>query len=103
MTHGWKPKGGFLQYRLEGYDEAFLLCLLVLGFPACPLSESRGTTASDGPGLQTVKVDGTGRRFFDYLARGVPHWPDDGTLAPWARRRVRHSRTRVSSYRAGKD
>ncbi len=23
-------------------------------------------------------------KFFDYLARGVPHGPDDGTLAPWA-------------------
>ena len=23
-------------------------------------------------------------RFYDYLARGVPFGPDDGTLAPWA-------------------
>jgi hypothetical protein len=43
-----------------------------------------GITASDGPGPRTIKVDGVKRRFFDYLARGVPHGPDDGTIAPWA-------------------
>ena len=43
-----------------------------------------GITASDGPGPSTLKVNGIERRFFDYLARGVPHGPDDGTLAPWA-------------------
>ena len=43
-----------------------------------------GITASDGPGPRTMKVNGARRRFFDYLARGVPHGPDDGTIAPWA-------------------
>jgi hypothetical protein len=43
-----------------------------------------GITASDGPGPATLRVDGVERRFFDYKARGVPHGPDDGTLAPWA-------------------
>jgi hypothetical protein len=43
-----------------------------------------GITASDGPGPDTIKIDGVERRFFDYLARGVPYGPDDGTLAPWA-------------------
>jgi hypothetical protein len=43
-----------------------------------------GITASDGPGPATLTVDGVGRRFFDYLARGVPDGPDDGTIAPWA-------------------
>ncbi len=43
-----------------------------------------GVTASDGPGPATHKVDGVKRKFFDYLARGVPDGPDDGTLAPWA-------------------
>jgi hypothetical protein len=43
-----------------------------------------GITASDGPGPDTVKIDGIERRFFDYLARGVPFGPDDGTIAPWA-------------------
>ena len=43
-----------------------------------------GITASDGPGPDTIKVDGIERQFFDYIARGVPYGPDDGTLAPWA-------------------
>jgi hypothetical protein len=43
-----------------------------------------GITASDGPGPETIKVDGIERQFFDYVARGVPYGPDDGTIAPWA-------------------
>jgi hypothetical protein len=43
-----------------------------------------GLTASDGPGERTLTIDGVERRFFDYLARGVPDGPDDGTIAPWA-------------------
>jgi hypothetical protein len=43
-----------------------------------------GITASDGPGPETIKLNGIERRFFDYLARGVPYGPDDGTVAPWA-------------------
>ncbi len=43
-----------------------------------------GITASDGPGPGTIEIDGRKRHFFDYLARGVPDGPDDGTLAPWA-------------------
>ena len=43
-----------------------------------------GITASDGPGFETRNVDGIERSFFDYVARGVPFGPDDGTLAPWA-------------------
>lgn len=43
-----------------------------------------GITASDGPGPATVKVEGVERQFFDYIARGAPHGPDDGTVAPWA-------------------
>ena len=43
-----------------------------------------GITASDGPGPDTIKVSGIERQFFDYLGRGVPYGPDDGTLAPWA-------------------
>jgi hypothetical protein len=46
--------------------------------------ECWGVTASDGPGPATIKLDGVDRQFFDYVARGVPHGPDDGTLAPWA-------------------
>ncbi|HSL26018.1 MAG TPA: glucoamylase family protein, partial [Acidimicrobiia bacterium] len=43
-----------------------------------------GMTASDGPGPATLTIDGRKRRFFDYLARGAPGGPDDGTLAPWS-------------------
>lgn len=42
-----------------------------------------GITASDGPGPSTRKVRGIERQFYDYVARGVPYGPDDGTLAPW--------------------
>ncbi len=43
-----------------------------------------GITASDGPGPNNVKVNGIQRHFFDYIGRGVPYGPDDGTVAPWA-------------------
>ena len=43
-----------------------------------------GITASEGPGPDTIKINGIERQFFDYVSRGVPYGPDDGTLAPWA-------------------
>jgi hypothetical protein len=43
-----------------------------------------GFTACDGPGNETLKVDGRVRRFAGYAARGVPYGPDDGTVAPGA-------------------
>ncbi len=43
-----------------------------------------GLTASDGPGWETRRVNGIERTFFDYVARGAPYGPDDGTIAPWA-------------------
>ncbi|MEO7127550.1 MAG: glucoamylase family protein, partial [Rhodoferax sp.] len=43
-----------------------------------------GITASDGPGPAKRTIKGRQRKFFDYLARGVPDGPDDGTVAPWA-------------------
>ena len=43
-----------------------------------------GITASEGPGPDSIKIDGIERKFFDYVGRGVPYGPDDGTLAPWA-------------------
>jgi hypothetical protein len=165
VTHGYKPRTGFLKHRWAGYDEALLLYILGLGSPTYPLpvesyrawlstyawktiyehefvyagplfihqlphiwidfrgiqdsymrekgldyfENSRratyvqreyairnprefafyskdcwGLTASDGPGPATVTVEGVQRRFFDYLARGAPLGPDDGTVAPWA-------------------
>ena len=43
-----------------------------------------GITASEGPGPGSLEVGGVARPVFDYIARGVPYGPDDGTLAPWA-------------------
>ena len=43
-----------------------------------------GLTASDGPGWTVRQFPGIERHFFDYVARGVPYGPDDGTVAPWA-------------------
>lgn len=43
-----------------------------------------GLSASDGPGPGELTVDGRRRRFWDYVARGAPFGPDDGTLTPWA-------------------
>lgn len=43
-----------------------------------------GITASEGPGPSTIKLGGIERTFYDYLGRGVPYGPDDGTLSPWA-------------------
>jgi hypothetical protein len=43
-----------------------------------------GISASDGPGPATLVIAGVKRKFFDYIARGVPYGPDDGTIAPWA-------------------
>jgi len=37
LTHGWKPKTGFLRYRWKQYDEALLLYVLGLGSPTFPL------------------------------------------------------------------
>jgi hypothetical protein len=42
-----------------------------------------GITACDGPGWHRRMVHGIERRFFDYIARGAPFGPDDGTIAPW--------------------
>ena len=43
-----------------------------------------GLTACEGPGPETSNVAGVERQFFDYVGRGVPHGPDDGTIASWA-------------------
>ena len=41
-------------------------------------------SAGDGPGRKTLRIDGRNRRFFGYVARGVPYGPDDGTITPSA-------------------
>jgi hypothetical protein len=42
-----------------------------------------GFTASDGPGPARRVVRGVELEFFDYIARGAPYGPDDGTVSPW--------------------
>ena len=42
-----------------------------------------GITASDGPGPDMLKINEIERQFFDYVGRGVPYGPDDGTISPW--------------------
>jgi hypothetical protein len=43
-----------------------------------------GFTASDGPGVESAIVNGKLYVFYDYIARGAPFGPDDGTVSPWA-------------------
>src|SRR6476620_3541167 len=43
-----------------------------------------GLTASNGPGPATQLYKGIKRTFYDYIARGAPYGPDDGTIAPWS-------------------
>src|SRR5450631_467060 len=43
-----------------------------------------GFTASDGPGPAILIIEGVEKIFYDYIARGVPFGPDDGTISPWA-------------------
>jgi hypothetical protein len=43
-----------------------------------------GFTASDGPGPCVLEINGVARVFYDYIARGAPFGPDDGTISPWA-------------------
>src|SRR5215813_5177430 len=42
-----------------------------------------GFTASDGPGWVKGQVNGVEQDFYEYIARGAPFGPDDGTVAPW--------------------
>jgi hypothetical protein len=37
LTMGWKPGGGFLRWRYQGYDEAILLYALAMGSPTHPI------------------------------------------------------------------
>ena len=43
-----------------------------------------GFTASDGPGPARIMIEGVEKIFYDYIARGVPFGPDDGTISPWS-------------------
>ena len=43
-----------------------------------------GFSAGDGPGNATATYRGRKHKFYDYIARGAPFGPDDGTISPWA-------------------
>lgn len=43
-----------------------------------------GLSAGDGPGAEESRENDKDRRYFGYMARGVPFGPDDGTISPWA-------------------
>src|SRR5262249_10586899 len=53
-----------------------------LGFVRCG-EHGWGFTAWHGLGRARRRVNGVEREFFDYIARGAPFGPDDGTVAPW--------------------
>ena len=40
VSHGWRPRSGFLRYRWGGYTEALILYVLGLGSPTHPLPPS---------------------------------------------------------------
>ena len=43
-----------------------------------------GFTASDGPADAHATFRNHNQTFYDYIARGAPFGPDDGTISPWA-------------------
>ncbi|HMG83041.1 MAG TPA: glucoamylase family protein [Ferruginibacter sp.] len=53
-----------------------------MGF-ACYGPNCWGLTASDGPGPALLKIADKEFTFYDYIARGAPFGPDDGTISPW--------------------
>lgn len=40
VTHGWKPKTGFIKYRWTGYSEALILYVLALASPSFPIPDA---------------------------------------------------------------
>jgi hypothetical protein len=39
VTHGWRPRTGFIKYRWTGYSEALILYVLALASPTFPLPQ----------------------------------------------------------------
>ncbi len=96
LSHVWVDfrgiQDGFMQGKGIDYFENSRRATLAqqryaianpLGFKSYG-SHCWGITASEGPGPGRITVNGADRELFDYVARGVPYGPDDGTLAPWA-------------------
>jgi hypothetical protein len=45
ISHGWKPRRGFLKARWTGYDESLILYVLALGSPTHPIPQDTCPTA----------------------------------------------------------
>lgn len=67
MTHVHRQYAIRNPHRFTGYDK-----------------NCWGFTASDGPADDTAKFHDREQTFYDYIARGAPFGPDDGTISPWA-------------------
>lgn len=63
LSHGYKPKSGFLQWRWEGYSEALILYTLALGSPTFPIG-------SDSYAAFTATYDWKHEYGIDYLYAG---------------------------------
>ena len=53
------------------------------GLRRATASTAGGSRPATAPAGCKRVVDGVEREFFDYIARGAPFGPDDGTVAPW--------------------
>ena len=96
MSHIWLdlrgPRDAFMRTHDSDYAENSRRAALVQQRYAirnpqrCAMygEHAWGITASDGPGTRARGQRVAGRTYYDYVARGVPDGPDDGTLAPWA-------------------
>jgi hypothetical protein len=87
ISHVWIDFRGIQDYYENSRRATYVQQQYAIANPLKFVGYSRdcwGITASDGPGPDTVKVQGIERQFFDYVGRGVPYGPDDGTIAPWA-------------------
>jgi hypothetical protein len=96
MSHLWLDFHGIQddlnrKYKIDYFENSYrATCIQQLYAIKNPLNYKHynennwGFTASDGPGPATIKIDGVEKIFYDYIARGVPFGPDDGTISPWA-------------------
>lgn len=48
VSHGWRPRRGFIPYRWTGYNEALLLYVLALGSPTYPLGPAHYAAWTEG-------------------------------------------------------
>lgn len=63
LSHGYKPRAGFLKWRWEGYSEALILYLLALGSPTFPIG-------ADSYAAQAASYEWKTEYGIDYLYAG---------------------------------